>query len=86
MSKLYINPILKLHYIYILCVVSQTQVLDFYKTTLIHLNSTSHSHPFNTKGPLLIYNYLNNPFSLAFKFLNIFLPHFAHNFVLKFKV
>jgi hypothetical protein len=32
------------------------------------LNSTSLSHPFNTKGPLLIYNYINNPFSLSFKF------------------
>jgi hypothetical protein len=33
--------------------------LTFAKTTFMYLDSTSHSHPFNTKGPLLIYNYIN---------------------------
>jgi hypothetical protein len=56
---------------------------NFCKTTLILLNSTLQVHPFSTKGPLLKYKYISNPFPLALKFLITLLPHFVHNNTLK---
>jgi hypothetical protein len=47
------------------------------------LNSTPHVHSFSTKGPLLKYNYINNPFPLALKSVITPLPPFAHNNTLK---
>jgi hypothetical protein len=69
-SKFYLKTTLHLHpmcsFTYI-CNLN-TSFLTFAKTTLMYLDSPSQSHPFNTKGPLLIYNYINTLFPYHLNF------------------